>query len=195
MAHWLEAGQRMVFYEIDPDNERLARKWFTYLEESPGEISVRVGDARLLLASEEDKTRYDSLFIDAFSGDSIPLHLLTVEAFETYLPRVAEGGTIIVHLSNRFYDLRGVVNRLAQHFGLHGAWRIGRSSKEAEDDPLIQSSIGMTLSRDRSVIDGLVAAGWTRAEPGAPYEAALWTDDYTNILVPLYHGMVVGMGQ
>jgi hypothetical protein len=188
IAHWLEPGERMVFYEIDADNERIARQWFTFLDDSRGEVEVRVGDARLVLATEDDDTRYDVLFIDAFSGDAIPLHLLTVEAFETWLSRLADDGIIVFHLSNVYYDLRGVAARLAHHFGLLAAWQIGRAPPEILDDPLAQVAIGMVMSRDPADIDELVAQGWTRTGPGEPYPTDLWTDDWQNILVPLWWG-------
>ena len=191
IAGFMQPGERIVFYEIDADNEGLARQWFTFLGNCKGEVDVRVGDARLLLAVEPDQQLYDAIFVDAFYGDAIPLHLLTVEALETYLSRLTEDGLLVLHLSNRYYDLRGVVSRLADELGLYAAWKIGSADPSVFDDLLIHPSTVMTLSRKREPIDQLIGDGWTLAGPGQPFESPLWTDDYQNVLRPLWHKMTL----
>lgn len=186
---WLEAGEELVFYEIDPDNEPLARRWFRYLEPRAGRVSVRVGDARLLMETEADRSVYDVVFVDAFSGDAIPLHLLTREATRTWTSRLADDGLLIVHLSNRYYDLRGVLAAIADAEGLHAAWRIGAARPDVFDDPLASPMIAMVLTRDPARLDPLLARGWKRAGGGAPWPAPAWTDDHQNPLLPLWKGL------
>jgi len=186
IAYWGEAGERFTFYEIDPDNEALARDWFTFLERSAAEVDVVVGDARLKLATEGAAGDLDVIFVDAFSGDAIPLHLVTREALAIYLRRLAPDGVIVFHLSNRYYDLRGVVARLAADGGLAAATRRGKAPPEVLDDPLASEAIAMVLARDRERLAPLLANGWKEAGAAAAAGAPLWTDDYASILQPLW---------
>jgi len=186
IAYWGEPGERFTFYEIDPDNEALARMWFTFLDRSAADVSVVVGDARLKLATEEGEGDLDVIFVDAFSGDAIPLHLVTREAFAVYARRLAPDGVIILNLSNRYYDLRGVVARLASDLGFAAAMRQGKAPPEVLDDPLASEAIVMVLARDRARLAPLFAAGWAESGASSYASAPLWTDDYASILQPLW---------
>ena len=130
-------GQTMRFYEINPEVPRLAEEYFTYLadaRERGATIELVLGDARLTLERELVQPQaFDVLALDAFSGDSIPNHLLTKEAFDIFLRHLAPNGAMMVHISNRYLDLAPVVYGLAGHFGLqakrifsvdakHGGW-------------------------------------------------------------------------
>ncbi|HXY39667.1 MAG TPA: fused MFS/spermidine synthase, partial [Vicinamibacteria bacterium] len=114
LAGYARPGQRFTFFEIDPAVERLAReaRWFSYLADCGDHCSVVTGDGRLSLGREPERA-YDLLVLDAFSSDAIPVHLLTREAFTLYRSRLAEGGALLVHLSNRHLDLAPVLGRLA----------------------------------------------------------------------------------
>jgi spermidine synthase len=89
------------YFEIDPDHEAMAQHWFTYLEDCKGKTSVVVGDGRLFLQKMDREVKCDLIFVDAFSGDGIPTHLLTREAMAIYLNRLADHGIILYHLSSR----------------------------------------------------------------------------------------------
>lgn len=112
MATWLEPGDRMVFYEINPMVVDIAENHFSFLKNSKGETRVKLGDGRLQLQNEMeagDSSLYDLIFIDAFSSDSIPIHLLTTECFEIYLDRLKPNGVLVAHITNRFIDLQPVI--------------------------------------------------------------------------------------
>ncbi len=121
LAAYLEGPEQSIrFYEINPEVTRLAETYFTYLadaRERNTTVEIVLGDARLSLERElEEPQAFDVLVLDAFSGDSIPTHLLTREAFEIYLAHLARGGALAVHTSNRHVDLVPVVYGLAEQF-------------------------------------------------------------------------------
>jgi len=108
LADWARAGDRIRFYEIDPEMERIARTWFFALPEARAEVTVAIGDGRALLAAEAPQ-RFDVLLLDAFLSDAIPTHLLTREAFEVYRRHLGPRGLLAVHISNRFVALEPVL--------------------------------------------------------------------------------------
>lgn len=110
------AGDEMRIYEINEQVLDLARSEFSYLVETPARIVPVLGDGRLMLEREAPQ-RFDLLAMDAFSGDSIPTHLLTLEAMQTYLGHLKPEGLLAVHISNRYLDLRPVMAVAAQHYG------------------------------------------------------------------------------
>jgi SAM-dependent methyltransferase len=173
-AGHLEPGERLRFFEIDPVVIELARAHFTYLSDSRAEVGVVEGDARIALA--RDESRYDLLLVDAFSGDAIPTHLLTREALRLYLERLAPDGVLLLHVSNRYYDLRGVLGAAAPALGLAGA-EVARITGLARDqDP----SQYVALARDPARLQPLIAErGW---QPLRRSEARVWTDDHANVL-------------
>jgi hypothetical protein len=120
LATYARPGDHFQFYEINPTVERLARKYFHYLSDCRGKVEVILGDARLSLDRElpQNPQNFDVLVLDAFAGDAIPVHLLTVEAFEIYLRHMAPQGVIAVHISNRHFDLKPVVDGIAEHHHL-----------------------------------------------------------------------------
>jgi hypothetical protein len=140
---------------------------------------VLFGDGRLLLQRDSAATRFDVLAVDAFSGDSIPVHLLTREAVSLYLQRITRDGVIALHVSNSYLDLRPVVARIATELGLQIA---------DIEDPLYQgdgpekaASDWILLARDRAILDRPAIREGTRTLPAIPPGRA-WTDDYSNIV-------------
>lgn len=181
-AGHLDRTQRLRFYEIDPAVVDLARRHFSYLSHSRGEVDVVVGDARVSLRRERvnGEPPYDLLFIDAFAGDAIPTHLLTVEAIELYFDRVRVGGVVLFHVSNRFYDIRPVLRANAEHIGLAGI-HVARTAPLALDqDP----SQYVALAREEAVLLPFVEEhGWTPiSETPALADGQVWTDDHVNPL-------------
>src|SRR5262249_12979599 len=103
-------------YEINPAVVSIANTWFTYLERAKtrgADVAVELGDARLMLERQE-KQNFDALIVDAFSSDSIPVHLLTEEAMEVYFSHLKPDGVLAVHISNRYLDLEPVCLRAAE---------------------------------------------------------------------------------
>jgi SAM-dependent methyltransferase len=117
VAAWMQPGDALVFYEISPRVIDIARREFTFLADTSAKTEIVLGDGRLSLEREPPR-RYDVLGIDAFSGDSIPMHLVTREAMAIYLKHVKPDGVIVFQATNRFVDLLPVVKRLAAEFGL-----------------------------------------------------------------------------
>jgi hypothetical protein len=189
LAAYVGDGDTITFYEINPKIIEIAEagRWFTYLsdcEQRGAVYDVRLGDARLSLERELNEgraTKYDMLVLDAFSGDAIPAHLLTEEAFGIYMGHVAtaadEGrdGAIALHISNRYVDLEPVVRGLAERFGLKSV-RVETKRNEAQ---AIYSSDWIVLTRDQSLINDLMPGSTPAAEHPKP--AILWTDAQSNL--------------
>ena len=182
LACYARPGDEVRIYEIDPAVVRLAQKHFAALRDCAPDAVIEVGDARLLLARES--ASFDFLTLDAFSSDAIPVHLLTVEAFRSYLRVLAPNGVLAVHISNRHIDLEPVVAALAARTGL--AARIKRySAPEAlQETRASTSSQLVVLAHDEETLQALrLEEGWVLL--GAPDRVRVWTDDYTSI-IPLF---------
>ncbi|HCF56827.1 MAG TPA: ferrichrome ABC transporter permease [Myxococcales bacterium] len=183
LAAYGRPGDRFRFYEINPEVIRLARGdggFFGFLAESAATIEVVEGDARISLERElraGEEADLDLLVLDAFSSDSIPVHLLTREALASYLARLAPGGVIAVHVSNLFLDLSPVVARLAAAFGLSVAIVESNPPPSADEAEAQFSSEWMLLSRSPLSEPELAAASRpARERPGRG-----WTDDFSNL--------------
>ena len=192
-AAYLDAGDEIAFYEIDPDDEHIARRWFSYLGDCRGDARVVIGDARLTLAADPQAPdgRFDVLLVDAFSGDAIPTHLLTREAIELYLRKLRPGGLLLFHVTNRFYDLRPVLESVRRTLGLHAAYKI---RPETALEPFERHSVYWVMSKDAERIDRLASAfDWSRPELGTGQiqPTTLWTDDYVNALAPLWRRLTL----
>jgi SAM-dependent methyltransferase len=162
------------FYDINPAVPRIAREQFTYLSDSPAKIEVVLGDARLAL-EREPVQGFDVLAVDAFSGDSIPVHLITVEAVSVYLRHMKPTGVIAFHVSNRFLDLKPVLLAIAEKHGLEYAF-----VHEKSDDGSTTSD-WVLLTRHKPLI--LRPEIVQDTEPVAPQPGwRLWTDAYNNLL-------------
>ena len=184
MADWGRKGDQMRFYEINDDVVRLAQSTFTFLADSAAKIEVVMGDARLSLEREADQN-YDTIVLDAFSSDAIPVHLITREAFETYRRQLKPGGVIAVHISNRCLNLEPVVLQLAKHFQLTPAvihdsdvdWGFEDDSYNAA-----YSSDWILLSKDKALLDQpFIASGISEPEE-IPKSMKLWTDEQSDLL-------------
>jgi SAM-dependent methyltransferase len=116
LAAWGRAGDTVRYYEINPLVLRVARTQFTYLSDCPAKLDVVLGDARLSMEREPSQ-QFDVLAVDAFSGDSIPVHLLTREAFRIYWRHLRPDGVLAVHVSNKYLDLAPPVELLATESG------------------------------------------------------------------------------
>ncbi|MEZ6184222.1 MAG: fused MFS/spermidine synthase [Planctomycetota bacterium] len=165
----------LTYYELDPDCEVLARRWFDFLAQAPGPVRVVHGDARLTLGQDADAGRYDLLVIDAFCGDAIPTHLVTREAFALYAEHLTDDGLLAIHVSNRYYDLAPVVadTRPPEFLGL-------RRRDEVQLSPVREPTEVVVLSRSAERLEALRALGWTPLP--APDGEFLWTDDHADLL-------------
>jgi spermidine synthase len=187
VAAYAEPNDELDYYEIDPDNEKIAHRWFTYLNDTKAKVRVITGDGRLNLNLRKGKNterNYDIIIVDAFSGDGIPTHLLTREALAVYLERLREDGLILLHISNRYYDLRPVVKAVAGQLKLSGAInvKLDRSKVAFYEAP----NQCVVLTRNPMRLQSLLSRGWIRLGTGDGLEDCTpWSDDYINILAPL----------
>lgn len=176
MATYGRAGDYIRFYEINKDIIDLTPLWFSFLRDSPADIEIVLGDARLSLEREANQN-FDVLVLDAFSGDSIPIHLLTHEAFTTYLRHLEANGVIAIHISNQYLGLEPVVNGLAKAFGFF-AVRVYSAGNESRG---WYPADWMILSRDQEFFS---APEFTAAAVPAEQReqhAILWTDNFSNL--------------
>jgi hypothetical protein len=178
MAAYGRTGDVVRFYEINPQVIDIAQHEFTFLRDSAARVEVAEGDARLSLAAEAPQ-RFDVLVLDAFTGDSIPVHLLTVEALDLYLRHLQAHGIIAFHVSNLYLDLVPVVRRLAQARQL--ATRLVEADQE---DNFNTASSWMLVSREPSVLAVPEIAAVSQAVPANA--TRLWTDDFSDLL-PFLH--------
>ena len=177
LATYSRAGDEMRIYEINEQVLELARSEFTYLSDSPAKIVPVLGDGRLMLEREPPQ-QFDLLAMDAFSGDSIPAHLLTLEALETYFGHLKPEGVLAVHITNHYLDLEPVVSAAAQHFGKVA---IAFDLQPTEKDELCRHSVWVLLmSPERAA--GLPEALKTGKMLKPPANFKAWTDSFSNLL-------------
>jgi len=176
MAGWGAANRHITFFDIDPQVLDIAKGYFSYLRRCDTNCDVVIGDGRLSIERAPDN-EFDVLLLDAFNSDSIPAHLVSREAVETYLKKLKPNGLILFHVSNRYMDVESLVSAVSVDAGLQGLVRY-------DDD---ETATGKTSS------DYVVAArhkddfgelneneNWTEMVKPAGIQA--WTDDYSNMM-------------
>lgn len=179
IAAYARAGDAFRFYEIDPQVAALASIEFSFLRDSNANVELILGDGRLSL-EREPAQRFDLLAIDAFSGDAIPMHLLTREAMATYVRHLDQNGVLVFQATNRFVEIAPVLERLAAEFGFV-ARRIVDDPAAGGQDHWLSSTEQIVLTRDAQLFERPALRG--AAEP-LPVRAGfrIWTDDYYNLL-------------
>jgi hypothetical protein len=179
IAAYGQSGDRFRFYEINPQVETLARTEFTYLSDTRADVSVIVGDARLVLEGEAAQN-FDLLVVDAFSGDSIPMHLLTREATQVYRKHLKPSGALLFHVSNVFVDLRPPLARLALEEQIQARIVSDEPEIDDESDSPVASSHWVIMVADQAWFSRAVRRK-AEALP-APHPGPAWTDNFNNIL-------------
>jgi len=174
IAAYGRAGDVFRFYEINSDVVDLARTEFSFLADTPAKVEVALGDARLSMEREPPEN-FDVLALDAFSSDAIPVHLLTVEAFKTYLRHLKPGGVLAVHISNRYLDLVPVVQQAARHLSLE----VRQVENDDDDDAGVYRSDWMLVSASPAAFEGQLLRESGRIDE-VP-RVKLWTDDYSDL--------------
>jgi spermidine synthase len=175
LAAYGRPGDQYRIYEINPLVVELARSHFHYLHDSAADIQVVLGDARLAMEAEPDQS-FDTLVLDAFSGDSVPIHLLTHEAFQGYLRHLKHDGVIAVHVSSRYIDLAPVVAAAAATVD-RASLRVLSMAKSEEG---ISAAEWILVSRNTDYLAALVQKHG--GQPLRADSARLWTDQFSNIL-------------
>ena len=185
MAGYKRAADEMKFFEIDPMVDRLSRdpQWFSFISGcADGPIETVLGDARLTMARETAGT-YDLLLIDAFSSDSVPTHLLTVEAIEGYLKLLKPDGVVILHLSNRNLDITLPAAAAAQALGAANLHQLYQESPSAPDMAEASTEALILSPTEEGLAEFREQAQWRFL---AETEVRPWTDDYVNLFGSLW---------
>lgn len=179
VATYAKPGQTFRMYEINPEVDYIARKYFTYLSDCEAQCDVILGDARLELARElkdSGSHRFDLLCLDAFSGDSVPAHLLTDEAFKLYEQHLAPDGIMCFNITNTYLDLSGVVQALAESNG----YQTRRIAQPGESAKLYFRTDYMLVTKDEDFLkthQDHLPEGVTQKHR----QPLLWTDRYSNV--------------
>jgi protein-L-isoaspartate O-methyltransferase len=172
-------GERAVtFYELDPEVAQIARTHFTYLTQGNPTVALRFGDARTTLEQEAPQG-FDMLVVDAFTGDGIPIHLLTREALELYVRHTKPDGAILFHISNRYLRLESVIGNAAHALGLR-AWTVENNPENDDYDSstyIVVSARNLPLATQKWEDGGETTAAITIRDSGL----RVWTDDYSNL--------------
>jgi MFS family permease len=175
LSVYARPGDEYRFYELNPLVKELAYKEFSLLRESPAPVEVILGDARLSLEREPGQ-QYDLLAVDAFSSDSIPVHLLTREAFAVYVRHIKPSGVLCVHVSNRYLNLVPVVQLAAQSLGKDAVML----ETEEDEDTGCYATTWVLVSMSKGFFEqpSFHAVG---SRPAIPKGMRVWTDDYSNL--------------
>ena len=175
VAAYGRAGDTIRFYDINPAVEPVARNLFAYLRQTPAQVTVVQGDARGSLATEPPQN-FNVLVVDAFSGDAIPLHLLTSEAMREYGRHLAPGGILAFHVSNQHVDLEPAIQKLGVDAGLQA-----RTVQNAEQKSRGEfRSTWVLLTANRAFLDRHEVTLRSSATETRP-TLRLWTDDYSSL--------------
>ncbi len=175
VAAYGKAGDYFRFYEINPLVTRFARQYFTFLRDCPSHVEIVSGDARIALEDEAPQ-KFDVLIVDAFSGDAIPVHLLTREAVGVYLRQIQPQGVVAFHITNAYLDLAPMVGALVRERGLHAAL----VTSPARPDMGEMKSDWILATANKAFFSTL-RAGEARPVPRRA-DTRVWTDDYSNLL-------------
>jgi hypothetical protein len=182
MACYLQPGESLTFYEIDPAIEQIALnpKYYTYLSQCAPGVQIVLGDARLKLRDASDGS-YDLILLDAFSGDTIPMHLMTRESLALYLRKLAPDGILAFHISNKYLMLAPTFSLLARDAGLVCLTEDDTNVTQAESDAGKSPSQWVVMARSRADLGAMAAdPRWVNVAvtPGTH----VWTDDYSDLL-------------
>ena len=180
LAALAQPGDRIRFYEINPDVVELAHDYFTYLDDTPARVEIVLGDGRLELEREADAGQlqaFDLLAMDAFISDAVPIHLLTAECIEVCRRHLKPDGLLAMNISNRFVDLVPVILGLAARFDLHACFI----------DSARDGATGVSISRwailapDKTFSERPEVRPHLNAWSGTPPDPLLWTDDFASL--------------
>ncbi len=178
LAAYAGPGQEIDFYEIDPAVKRISTNpaYFSFLSDCRAGWKVILGDARLTMEKAPPHS-YGIIILDAFSSDSIPVHLLTKEAVEMYFSKLNKGGVLMIHITNRYVDLAPVLAKIADEGGFADRLRDDDSDYEIGKD----GSTWVLLARNENDFGGLAGdPDWKKIERSETVDG--WTDDFSNIL-------------
>ncbi len=187
IAAYAKPGQKFSFIEIDPEIIEIANDPgmpFSIISENASQSELLCGDGRLMMKNFPE-SHFDIFIVDAFSSDSIPVHLVTIQAVETYLKKLQQNGILVFHISNRYLDLHHVITAICQKLNLY-AFRVTDDAfeKNKQENLLRENCEYMVVSRKFSSIKSLLdvtSKSW-KDVTHSPTTAKVWTDSYSSIL-------------
>jgi spermidine synthase len=180
LAAWGRAGDSIRFYEINPIVPKIATTFFSFLPDSKARTEIVLGDARIQLArelAEGHSHDFDLIAVDAFSSDAIPVHLLTAECADLYRSRLAPGGMLLLHISNRTLDLEPVARGLARYLNWSAAQIISENDRQTGEDASTWVVLTDSLIQLQGAILSAKTVGWVHPE----HSPILWTDDFSSL--------------
>ncbi len=180
LAAYSRPGDEYTFYELNPNVEAMAWRYFSYLEKSKGDINIILGDGRVSLNNELTAGKinnYQVLVLDAFSGDSVPAHLLTKEAFELYFKHLEGEGILAIHVSNSHLDLTSLTRGLADSLGKSALY-----FETAANVDEVNQTQWVLITNNRAFLNNRKVKDLTSAWPNKVDKNIVWTDDYSNLL-------------
>ncbi len=183
LTAWGEPGDYIRFYEINPEVLRLSEKYFTYRRDSPAHSDVVLGDARISLERERqagESEQFDVLAVDAFTGDAIPVHLLTRECAQDYLYHLKEDGILAIHITNRYFDLGPIVRNLVvagTHPEMQAVWihDLGNMTQSTDRTDWVLLTANARFLANRNIQQSVTS--WPDPVPPPKF----WTDDYSDL--------------
>jgi spermidine synthase len=180
LATYGEPGQSITYYEIDPEVARIATdpREFTFLRDSKAKVNIVMGDARLTIADAPPRS-YGLIVLDAFSSDAIPVHLLTKDAVATYLQKLEPNGLLAFQISNRYVDMKGVLNDVAASLNLRCLFQDDES--DGGKSPVPKAHSRWLLMAHRWEDFGFLAQSKRWEHLPALTNGRVWTDDYSNL--------------
>jgi hypothetical protein len=172
-------GDRIRFYELDQEVVDIAHEYFTFLADSPADIEIVTGDARLSMERElarGEAQQFDLLVLDAFAGDAVPLHLVTREAFEVYKRHLKPGGVLAAHISSVFLHLQPLMRGTAEAIGLKCAWVVDNPPRGV----VSRSEWALMTESDEFLSHPMILMGVREPEPGSV--PLVFTDERSSLV-------------
>ena len=179
IAAYGRKGDSLRFYEINPDVLRFSEKWFRYLKDTPAQTEVVLGDGRIQLEMElarNQKQQFDILVADAFSGDAIPLHLLTRECAQVYRQHLNDNGILAINISNQHLDLKPVALGMAQAL----QWKAVLVDTEENADANAWAATWVLITANQAFLQN-PAVQQAANKLSDKVTPLLWTDEYTSL--------------
>ena len=176
LAAYGHSGDKYTFYELNPDVVHMANQYFSYLSQAKADVNIVVGDGRVSL-TEESPNNFDVLVVDAFSGDSIPVHLLTEEALTLYFQQLKFEGVLAIHISNSHLDLTKLTKGLARAFNQQALY-----FKTAKGQGNTNEAEWVLLTNNQQFINSAMVKLYESRWPINSEDSIVWTDDYSNLL-------------
>ena len=176
LAAYGKAGDQYTFYELNPAVPALANTYFSYIKDSAAKVTTILGDARLSLEKAAPEG-FNVLAVDAFSSDSIPVHLITREAIRVYKRHITADGVVAFHISNRYLDLTPIVKQLGDDVGME----VLRITDNPDKDSYLYRSDWVLVTANKALVETLVKSG-AGERVSSRNDVTPWTDDYNNLL-------------